>query len=145
MRRRSVGNTPCQAALDAAVVCGTVVQCGVNRTEASANNQLPYVFSIPSARGQTGQKGFWEILPIFGPRGIDEIYYLLPQAGKFFRRVEFEEIFKLALYSVNSATCQFPHFRQTARFLEKFNCQGSNSTPQPVWRPQAVRHSHRLA
>ena len=40
-------------------------------------------------------------------------------AGKFFRRVEFEEIFKLALCSVNSATCQFAHFRQTARFFKK--------------------------
>ena len=46
-------------------------------------------------------------------------------AGKFFRRVEFGEISKLALCSVNSATCQIAHFRQTARFLEKFNCQGS--------------------
>jgi hypothetical protein len=58
--------------------------------------------------------------------GSGRIIDFTAPAGKFFRRVVFEEIFKLALCSVNSATCQFAHFRQTARFLKKFNCQGSS-------------------
>jgi len=84
---------------------------------------------------KTRYKTLNEIIP-FQPMNVNDvetyfleyhttIFFITAPAEKIFRRVVFEEIFKLALCSVNSATCQFTHFRQTARFLEKFNCQGS--------------------
>ena len=62
-----------------------------------------------------GQYGFFDI----------ESQLATALASKFFHRIKFVKITEFVLRIVNSTTSQIAHFCQTARFQEKFNCQGS--------------------